>query len=76
MVWRIGGLERKPMISHSNPHNNERWEKANHLFIGLSSMEEGFLQRNRYRQEIWDYIQYRESLVKWPSINEALRKNN
>ena len=27
----------------------------------------------RYRQEIWDYIEYRESLIKWPSMNEHIK---
>jgi hypothetical protein len=27
----------------------------------------------RYRQEIWDYIEYREGLVKWPSMNEQIK---
>ncbi|MBM4278514.1 MAG: hypothetical protein FJ130_11650 [Deltaproteobacteria bacterium] len=27
----------------------------------------------RCRQEIWDYIEYRESLVKWPPMNEQIR---
>lgn len=27
----------------------------------------------RYRREIWDYLQYRESLVKWPSMNEQIK---
>jgi len=61
------------MISHSDFQDNERWKKANHLFIDLSSMEEGFLQTKRYRQEIWDYVFYREGLVKWPSVNEKIR---
>ena len=62
------------MIKHSDSHDNERWTKANHLFIDLFSMEEGFLQTKRYRQEIWDYILYREGLVKWPSVNEKIRE--
>jgi len=61
------------MISHSDSHDNERWKKANHLFIDLFSMEEGFLQTKRYRQEIWDYVLYREGLVNWPSVNEKIR---
>jgi hypothetical protein len=61
------------MISHSGSQDNERWTKANHLFIDLSSMEDGFLQTKKYRQEIWDYVLYRESLVKWPSVNEKIR---
>ena len=62
------------MIFHSNFQDNERLTKANHLLIDLSSMDEGFLQTKRYRQEIWDYILYREGLVKWPSVNEKIRE--
>jgi hypothetical protein len=36
-------------------------------------MEEGFVQKERDQQEIWDYVCYRESLVKWPSVNEKIR---
>ncbi len=61
------------MISQSDSQDNERWTKTNHLFIDLPSMEEGFLQTKRDRQEIWDYVLYRESLVKWPSVNEKIR---
>jgi hypothetical protein len=41
----------------------------------LPSMGKGFREMKRYRREIWDYLQYRESLVKWPSMNEAARKS-
>jgi len=51
----------------------EHWGKAWSLLVDLSSMEEGFLQTKRYRQEIWDYVFYREGLVKWPSVNEKIR---
>ena len=27
----------------------------------------------RYRKEIWDYIEYREGLVKWPLMNEQIK---
>jgi hypothetical protein len=53
----------------------EHWGKAGSLLVDLSSMEKGFLEIKRYRQEIWDYVQYRESLLKWPSINEEGRKS-
>ena len=52
---------------------NEKWTKAGSLLVDLSSFENRFrihLERERYRKEIWDYIQYRESLLKWPSMNE------
>jgi predicted GTPase len=61
------------MISQSDFQDNERWTKTNHLFIDLPGMEDGFLQTKKYRQEIWDYVLYRESLVKWPSVNEKIR---
>jgi len=38
-------------------------------------MEKGFQETKRRQQEIWDYIQYRESLLKWPSNKEETRKN-
>jgi hypothetical protein len=61
------------MIFYSDFQDNEHWIKANHLLIDPSSMDEGFLQKKRYRQEIWDYVLYREGLVKWPSVNEKIR---
>jgi hypothetical protein len=30
-------------------------------------------EEKRYRQEIWDYIQYRESLVRWPLMKEKIK---
>lgn len=53
---------------------NERWIKAGRLLLDVSSMENGFLKMKRYWQEIWDYIQYRESLLKWPLVNEEGKK--
>ena len=41
--------------------------------VDLPSMEKGLLEKKRYRQEIWDYIEYREGLVKWPSMNEQIK---
>jgi hypothetical protein len=52
---------------------NGRWIKAGSLLIDLVSMQKGFFEAKRYRQEIWDYIRYRESLVKWPLLNEQIR---
>jgi hypothetical protein len=46
------------------------WVRANYLIVHLPSMENGFLDSARHRKEIWDYIQYRESLVKWPTLNK------
>jgi len=54
---------------------DEKWEKAGSLLVDFSSFESGFrthLERERYRKEILEYIQYRESLLKWPSINEKV----
>jgi hypothetical protein len=48
---------------------NGRWIKVGDLIVDLSSLEKGFQKEERSRKEIWDYIQYRESLLKWPSSN-------
>jgi hypothetical protein len=63
------------MVSNSVEKKTEQWIKADGLMIDLPSMGKGFREMKRYRREIWDYIQYRESLVKWPSMNEAARKS-
>jgi hypothetical protein len=53
---------------------NEKWMKPGDLIIDLSSFQNGFQKEmKRYRQEIWDYIQYRESLVRWPMANEKIK---
>jgi hypothetical protein len=49
--------------------------KVGDLIVELSSLEKGFQREERNRKEIWDYIQYRESLLKWPSNKEEARKN-
>ena len=55
--------------------NNQKWTKSGDLIVDLSSFENGFqMDVKRYRQEIWDYIQYREGLVKWPVANEKITK--
>jgi len=46
-----------------------RWIRIGDLIVDSSSLEKGFQQEERSRKEIWDYIQYRESLLKWPSHN-------
>jgi len=52
---------------------NRKWTKSGDLIVDLSSFENGFQnEEKRFRQEIWDYIQYRESLVKWPLANEKI----
>jgi len=52
----------------------QRWIKSGDLMVDVSSLGNGFQKEGkRYRQEIWEYIQYRESLVKWPSANEKIK---
>ena len=63
------------MVSNSVEKKTEQWIKADGLMIDLPSMGKGFREMKRYRREIWDHLQYRESLVKWPSMNEAARKS-
>jgi len=53
---------------------NKNWIKSGDLIVDLSSFQNGFQkEEKRYRQEIWDYIQYRESLVRWPLMNEKIK---
>ena len=54
-------------------HINGRWIKVGDLIVNLSSMEKGFQDEERRRQEIWDYIQYRESLLRWPSVSKETK---
>jgi hypothetical protein len=61
------------MVSNSMDQNNEHWIKAGSLMIDLPSMGKGFQETEKYRQDIWDYIQYRERLAKWPMTNEGMR---
>jgi len=44
--------------------NNPKLARSGNLLVDLESMEKGFFEVKRYRQEIWDYIEYREGLVK------------
>ncbi len=54
--------------------NNQKWTKSGDLIVDLSSFENAFQkEERRFRQEIWDYIQYRESLVRWPLVNEKIK---
>jgi len=53
--------------------NNPKLVRSGNLMVDLASMEKGLLEKKRYRQEIWDYIEYREGLVKWPSMNEQIK---
>jgi hypothetical protein len=53
---------------------HQKWIKSGDLVVDLSSFQNGFQKgEKRYRQEIWDYIQYRESLVRWPLLNEKIK---
>jgi hypothetical protein len=53
---------------------DQKWVKSGDLMVDLSSFQNGFQkEEKRYRQEIWDYIQYRESLVRWPLMNEKIK---
>jgi hypothetical protein len=56
---------------------HDKWTKAGGLPVDFSSFGTGFhirLEREKYREEIWDYLQYRESLLRWPSINEEIKR--
>ena len=53
--------------------NNPKLARSGNLLVDLASMENGFFEVKRYRQEIWVYIEYRESLIKWPSMNEQIK---
>ena len=44
--------------------------KRNPAAVQWGSISNGV---KRYRQEVWEYIEYRESLVKWPPMNEQIR---
>ena len=51
-----------------------KWTKSGDLIVDLASFENGFRkEEKRFRREIWDYIQYRESLVRWPLMNEKIK---
>lgn len=65
----------KKMDQEFDHLDDQRWIKVGDLIIDLSSMEKEFRDVERRRQEIWDYIQYRESLLKWPPTKEEARKN-
>jgi hypothetical protein len=53
---------------------NKKWIKSDDLIVDFSSFQNGFQkEEKRVRQEIWNYIQYRESLVRWPLANEKIK---
>jgi len=65
--------ERIAMKTDHSDQTNQRLIKSGDLVVDVSSLQNGFQKEvKRYRQEIWDYIQYRESLVKWPVANEKI----
>ncbi len=52
----------------------QEWIKSGHLMVDVSSLRNGFQKEGkRSCQEIWDYIQYRESFVRWPLANEKIK---
>ncbi len=54
--------------------SNQPLIKSGHLIVDVSSSENGFeKEKKKYRQEMWDYVQYRESLVRWPPANEKIK---
>jgi len=62
------------MDKDRNDQTNQRLIKSGDLIVDLSSLQNEFQKEvKRYRQEIWDYIQYRESLARWPLANEKIR---
>lgn len=53
---------------------DQKWMKSGDLMVDVSSLGNGFQKEGkRNRQEIWESIQYRESLVKWPLANEKIK---
>jgi precorrin isomerase len=53
---------------------NQKLIKSADIVVDVPSFENGFSkEKKRVRQEIWDYVQYRESLVKWPPTNEKIK---
>lgn len=65
------------MDDNSIHRTDDKLIKAGSLLLDMSSFESGFhlrLEREKYRKEIWDYLQYRESLLKWPSTNEEIKR--
>jgi hypothetical protein len=53
---------------------HQKWRKSGDLVVDLSSFQNGSQRgEKRYRQEICDCIQYRESLDRWPLLNEKIK---
>lgn len=57
------------MEYYSYSHFDKHLIRAGNLIVDLGSFEEGLKVEVRYRKDIWDYIQYRESLNVWPTSN-------
>ena len=64
------------MDDHLFDQTNQELIKSGDLIIDLPSMEKGYREEERRRQEIWNYIQYRESLLKWSSMNKEMRESS
>ena len=43
-----------------------QWVKVGALLVDLSSMEAGFRNFDRDRRDIWDYIEWRETVLAGP----------
>jgi hypothetical protein len=43
-----------------------KWIKVGDLLIDLNSMERGFRSSERDRRDIWDYIEWRETVLTGP----------
>jgi len=45
---------------------HEKWVKVSHLLVDLSSLEIGFKDMEKDRRAIWDYIEWRETVLVGP----------
>ena len=43
-----------------------KWVKAGNLLVNLWSMEMGFRDEEKNRRDIWDYIEWRETVLVGP----------
>jgi len=64
------------MDDHPVDQTYQEWIKTGSLLVDLPSMKKGFREGERRCQEIWNYIQYRESLLKWSSMNKEMRESS
>ena len=44
----------------------EKWIKVGNLLVDLWSMETGFKNAEKIRRDIWDYIEWRETVLAGP----------